>query len=151
MKDPHSEESGPRGRRPRWEQVGSLTVELSVMAPVVFLFALLAVGLGRYEMARLEVTDAAHAGAEAASIAPTVSAAEPSAVEASNAGLAQQSHLCPTPIVNVDTSNFFAGGRVAVTVVCHVELSDLMVPGFPGSVVVQETQSAPVDPYRVVG
>ncbi|HLX89308.1 MAG TPA: TadE/TadG family type IV pilus assembly protein [Acidimicrobiales bacterium] len=128
-----------------------MTAELAVLAPLVMMFTLLAVGLGRYQTGRMEVTDAAHAGAEAASVASTAQSATPAAVDAASAALVNQPHLCPNPEVDVDTSRFVPGGLVDVTVVCQVGFSDVFVPGFPGSVTVHVTQSAPVDPYRMVG
>lgn len=135
---------GRRGER------GSLTAELVVLAPVVVLFALLAVGLGRYQAARQEVTDAAHAGGEAASLAAAAAGAGAAAQETATAALGSQLHMCRSPIVTTDVSNFGSGGSVRVTVVCHVDLSDLLVPGFPGEVSVTATQVAPVDPFRMV-
>ena len=134
-----------------------MTVELVVLAPVVVMFALVAIGLGRYEGARQEVADAAEAGADAASVVASPADAQAAATQAAGAALQDQSHMCPVPTVTTDTSTFEAGGAVGatgsvgVTVVCQVDLSDLFVPGLPGHVAVRATQTAPVDPYRVVG
>lgn len=127
-----------------------MTAELVVLTPVVVLFALLAVGLGRYQAARQEVTDAAHAGAEAASIAAGSSGAGSAAQETAMAALGSQAHMCHSPIVTTDVSSFGSGGSVRVTVICHVDLSDLLVPGFPGGVSVTSMQVAPIDPFRMV-
>jgi hypothetical protein len=130
-------------------QAGSMTVELVLLAPVVVLFAMVAVGLGRVEQARQELVDAAHAGAEAASVASPGQAP----VVAANVAwpvVAQQSHVCDNPSVATDTSTFGPPGRVEVTVACRVALSDLLIPGMPGFISLQATQSAPVDPYRAV-
>jgi Flp pilus assembly protein TadG len=135
---------------PRDRDRGSLTVELVVLAPVLSLFALLATGLGRYEGARQEVVDAAHAGAEAASLVAAPAQAPSTAETTAVAALLSQAHMCPDPVVATDTSAFIGGGWVRVTVTCHVLLSDLFVPGLPGRAVVVATQTAPVDPYRVV-
>lgn len=131
-------------------ELGSMTAELVVLVPVVVLFALLAVGLGRYQGARQEVVDAAHAGAEAASLVPSAGQAGPAAETTATAELEGQAHMCPAPVVTTDVSAFAAGGSVRVTVSCHVSLSDLLVPGFPGGATVVATQSAPIDPFRVV-
>ena len=147
----------PGGRRAKsraafdGSATGSMTVELAVLAPVVFLFVLAAVGLGRFEGARQEVTDAAHAGAQAASVARGAGQAPGAAVDASLAALRDQPHMCVRPTVATDTSTFAAGGSVRVTVDCRVSFSDLLLPGLPGSATVRATETAPVDPYRVVG
>jgi Flp pilus assembly protein TadG len=130
-------------------QTGSMTVELVVLAPVVVLFALVAIGLGRVEQARQELADAARAGAEAASVVSSSGQAPVAAANAAVPALADQAHVCASPTVNTDTSLFGPPGRVQVTVVCHVGLSDVL-PGVPGSISLQATQSAPVDPYRAV-
>ena len=129
---------------------GSVTAELVVLAPVLFLFALVAVGLGRYQGARQEVVDAAHAGAEAASLAATSAGAGPAAQGSALAALQAQTHMCPNPLVTTDVSGFRSGGAVRVTVACRVGLSDLFVPGLPGNSTVTATETAPIDPYRVV-
>jgi Flp pilus assembly protein TadG len=134
---------------------GSLTVELVLLAPVLVLFALLATGLGRYQGARQEVVDAANAGAEAASLVPAPVQADAVARSTAEAALKAQAHMCPNPVVTTDTSQFVGvtgrGGWVRVSVDCRVGLADLLVAGFPGSMDVTVTQTAPVDPYRVVG
>ncbi|MHB8328485.1 MAG: TadE/TadG family type IV pilus assembly protein [Acidimicrobiales bacterium] len=135
--------------RPR--EGGSLTAELVVLAPVVALFALVAVGLGRYELAHQEVIDAARAAAEAASVVSSPADAESAAGDAVSPTLQGQRRMCSSYEVSTDAAAFAPGGFVKVTVSCRVALTDLLVPGFPGSVPVQATQTAPVDPYRWVG
>lgn len=129
---------------------GSMTVELVVLVPVLVLFTLVAVGLGRYEGARQEVVDAAHAGAEAASLVPSAGQAGSVAQATALSELRGQPHMCPDPVVTTDVSAFVAGGSVRVSISCRVNLADLLVPGFPGGATVVATQSAPIDPYRVV-
>jgi Flp pilus assembly protein TadG len=125
-----------------------MTAELVVLAPVVLLFALMAIGLGRVEQARQELADAAQAGAEAASHVPTAGQATQAATDAATPAVAGQVHVCASPQVSVDTSAFEPGGTVRVTVACRVELSDLLVPGLPGSISLDATDGAPIDPYR---
>ena len=129
---------------------GSMSLELVVLAPVVALFGVLGLGLGRYEIVRAQVLGAAHSSAEAAAVSPVATAA-PSAAEAvAGPILKADSHSCPTPEVVTDTSAFVAGGPVAVTVTCSVPLSDL-VPVLPGSLTVSGASSVPIDSYRSIG
>ncbi|MHB8437991.1 MAG: TadE/TadG family type IV pilus assembly protein [Acidimicrobiales bacterium] len=134
-----------------------MTVELAVLTPIIVLFALLAVALGRYELARIQVADAARAAADAASVVSSAADASAAASASAMPALAGEAHVCPLPIVSTDTSSFRpdvttgSPGSVSVTVQCTVSMSDLMVPGVPGSITVRSTGVAPVDPFRVVG
>lgn len=135
----------------RNSEVGSMTVELVLLVPVVVMFALLAVGFGRYELARQQIIGAARAGAEAAAVVESPSEAPPAAQSAAAPGIQSLGHACVGLEVATDTTHFQPGGFVRVTVSCQVSFSDLLVPGLPGSAVVTAAQSAPIDPYRSVG
>jgi Flp pilus assembly protein TadG len=130
---------------------GSLTVELVVLTPVVFLFALMVLVFGRVADAHQQVAEAARAGAQAAAVAPSAGQAGGLAESDADAGLIDRNDLCTSAQVTTDTQAFVPGGSVRVTVVCRVNLSDLSVPGIPGSTSVQATAVAPIDPYRAVG
>ena len=65
-------------------------------------------------------------------------------------GAIDSTHTCAHVQVMTDVSHFFPGGFVTVTVVCQVDLSDLSVPGIPGSTIVRASSTAPIDPYRSV-
>ena len=127
---------------------GSATVELVVIAPVIFVFAITLIALGRYEIAREQVIAGARAAAEAASVSVSPLEAQRAAVASATDLLLP--HACPSMSVHVSTEKFFPGGDVAVTVVCQVNFSDLVFPGLPGSTVVQAVETAPIDPYRSV-
>jgi Flp pilus assembly protein TadG len=129
---------------------GSATVEAVVLVPVVFLFVLLVVAFGRYQMTREEVIGAARAGAEAAAIMPSPQAASTAATDAAVPALSAPNVSCLRVTVRTDTRKFVPGGQVTVTVSCTVELSDLGAPGLPGESTVTFSQIAPIDPYRVV-
>ncbi len=129
---------------------GSVAVELVLLSPLAILFLLLGVGLGRDVQARSDVAAAARAGAEAAAVAT-----DPSAAQAAAAGVAlpaarNEGLSCASMNVSTDTSDFVPGGVVRVHVACTLRLSDLDLPGFPGSVTVTASGSAPIDPYREV-
>lgn len=129
-------------------QRGSATVELLVLVPVVIVFASFVVALGRYEVVRAEVAGAARAGAEAAAEAPTPSAAVAAARQAAPAAVDAASAVCRNVAVSTDIEAFEPGGSVVVTVRCTVPLSDLAVPGLPGSASTTSTVRAPIDTYR---
>ncbi len=128
---------------------GSLTVELVVLTPVIALFLLVALGFGRYSLAREQVVGGARAAADAASVAGSAAQAQQAAIVAAMPVL-QSTHSCVDPSVIVDAGSFAPGAIVRVSVSCHVEFSDLFAPGFPGTATVEATQEAAIGPYRSI-
>jgi Ni,Fe-hydrogenase III small subunit len=124
-------------------------VELVVLAPVVFVLALVALVFGRVTTAHQQVTESARAAAQMAAVMPTPQAAVAAAADAVNGGFVGTSP-CARTWVSTDVSDFHPGGSVTVTVICSVDLSDLSVPGVPGSTSIRVLTTAPVDPYRSV-
>ncbi len=146
MKSPTRGEGSEHSRCER----GSFTVELVLLTPVLVVFALLAIGLGRYELGREQVIGAARAAAEAASVAPTAADAQSEAIGAATPVTQGLGHTCSAFDVTTDASGFSPGGSVSVTVTCRVDFSDLLVPGLAGTTTVSAVQVAPIDPYRSV-
>jgi Flp pilus assembly protein TadG len=132
------------------KEEGSFTVELVVLTPLLILFALMAIALGRYELAREQVIGAARAAAEAASVMPSGYQAALAADSAAVSGVRGSVGACHGLQVATDTSAFAPDGRVKVTITCRVDFSDLLVPGLPGSRVVKAVETAPIDPYQSV-
>jgi len=139
--------NGRRGADDR----GSLVVELVVLTPVLMVVALAVTAFGRVAEARQQVIEAARAGAEAAAVEPDPSSAQAASVVDAAVGTSDPAQTCAARQVLTDTSHFYPGGFVTVTVVCQVPLADLSVPGLPGSTTVRATSTAPIDPYRSVG
>ncbi len=147
--------AGPRtvrleGHRGHRDHRGSLTIELVVLTPIIVLFVLLALALGRFELAREQVVGAARAAVEAASVVPSAVAAQPAALAAAQPVVADQTPSCIALNVSTDTSHFVPGGYVRVTVSCQIDYADLLLPGFPGHATVQVVEIAPIDPFRAV-
>ncbi len=130
---------------------GSLLVELAILAPVLFLFALAAVAFGRVTETHQLVVEASRAGAEAAAVLPDAGSAQAGAAEVAVVAIFAHAQICGDAQVTTDTSRFAAGGSVTVTVTCQVGLSDLAVPGLPGSTTIRASSTAPIDPYRAIG
>lgn len=130
---------------------GSLTVELVLLTPALFLIVLTIVTFGRISQARQQVAEAASAGAEAAAVSSTASGAVTGAQLDADAALGAHAHTCRQPRIETDTGHFYPGGFVTVTVTCRVALSDLAVPGLPGATDISTSSTAPIDPYRAVG
>ena len=90
-----------------------------------------------------------------ASIARTRSEAQEDAQDAARASLANQEHPLPQRQRHRRTGDFAKPvgepGTVAVTVQCRVDLSDLSVPGVPGSRDHQGDHVQPLDTWRERG
>jgi len=131
---------------------GSATVELVILAPTLLLFLLLAIYAGRVAMARQSVHAAAADAARSASIARTQAAAAANARAVADATLAAEGLRCVDTQVDLDTAAFMAPigtpGTVAATVTCTVDLTDLTLPGVPGSRRLTATVTSPLDTYR---
>lgn len=126
-----------------------MTAELVVLAPVLILFVLFIISLGRYESARQQVVGAARAGADAAAVVASPDQAQAAAVAAAKPVVAAR-HSCKQLGVTADVGSYVPGGFVRVTVTCRVAFSDLAVTGLPGGVSVSAVQTASIDPYRAV-
>jgi Flp pilus assembly protein TadG len=142
-----------RLNRRRWrDDEGSIVLELVVLAPAFTLIVAMLVFAGRVALASHAVAQAADEAARAASIARTQPEANRTAAAAARATLSQQHLDCITTQVGLDTSGFGqpvgTPANVGATVTCVVRLSDLAVPGVPGSRTVTATGSSPLDTYR---
>jgi Flp pilus assembly protein TadG len=129
---------------------GSLVVELVVLTPVLFGFALLTLVFGRITEAQQQITESSRAAVQAAAVMPTPASAQLAASENAVVGGYGRSRTCAQSSVVTDIGDFRPGGSVTVTVTCKVDLSDLSFPGIPGSTWISESSTAPVDPYRSV-
>ncbi len=130
---------------------GSLTVELVLLTPALLIVVLTIVAFGRVSESRQQVAEAAGAGADAAAVGSDAPRAVSGAELDARAEVAGHLHTCGNPQIDTDTSHFYPGGFVTVTVICHIALSDLLVPGMPGSTTIQASSTAPIDPFRAVG
>ncbi len=136
----------------RRADAGSVTLELSILAPAVLVLLALVVVAGRLSIAHQEVDHAAQTAARAATLARDQAAATSTATSAARRELDTGDLHCATVRVTVDTSGFAVPvGRpasVTATVTCTVSLSSLAVPGMPGSRQVTATATSPLDTYR---
>lgn len=134
------------------KDTGSVTLELAVLAPALLMLIGLLVVAGRVVLAGGAVEQAAAASARQASISRTALQARTSAEDTARQTLAQQGLQCTTVNVSVDASGFAAPvgtpAQVRATVTCAVDLSDLAIPGLPGTRTVTKTAVSPLDTYR---
>jgi Flp pilus assembly protein TadG len=134
-----------RSRRARGDR-GQMAVEMVLMTPVMVAFLLLVVACGRYVMVRGEVEAASRDAARAASLARDPGDATADAESTAEGSLSGDRATCDP--VQLDLTDFVAGGTVTARLTCRVDLSDLGLLGLPGSVKVQATSAAPLDLYR---
>jgi Flp pilus assembly protein TadG len=144
------------GIAPAWprkgeREAGNAALELVVLAPVLLFLLGLVIAAGRTSVAQGSVAAAARDAARQASISLTPAAAQAAALSSATAALSQDGLDCD-PLVTVDTSQFSVPvgepASVTATVTCTVSLSDLLVPGLPGSKTLTATFTSPLDPYR---
>ena len=140
----------------RWpghrDERGSAAIEAAIGVPAFTLFVGLIIFGGRTASTHEALQSAAAAGARSASIARDARTALTDARAAATASVANQHIGCTSIDVTVDTSDFTKApgvpGDVAVTISCRLSLSDLAVPGVPGSRVLSSTMSSPIDTWR---
>jgi Flp pilus assembly protein TadG len=141
----------PIPSRRRCRDDGNAALELVILAPVLLCLLGLVIAAGRTSIAQGSVAAAARDAARQASIALTPGAAEAAARSSALAALNQEGLDC-APVVTVDVAGFGVPvgepATVSATVSCQVPLSDLIVPGMPGSKTLTATFSSPLDPYR---
>lgn len=140
----------PRGFG-RFDDRGSATVELVIIAPALITLMLLVVGMGRLSHGNQQIQVAAAAAARAASL----QRGDPGSVAgAANAAaldtLAGDKVTCAhtrTPVTIDPSSVEQPGGSITVTLICTTKLSDLLLAGFPGSHTWHATVTVPVDTF----
>lgn len=130
---------------------GNAALELIILAPIIVFLIGFVIAAGRTTIAKGSVAAAARDAARQASIALNASAAQQVAESSAQAALRGDGlHCTPTVTLNLAGFNVPVGrpARVSATVTCTVPLSDLLVPGVPGSRTLRSTFTSPLDPYR---
>jgi Flp pilus assembly protein TadG len=134
---------------------GNAALEIVVLAPVILFFFGFLIAAGRTSIAQGSVDAAARDAARQASISRSPAAAQAAGLASARQALRQDGIDC-TPIVQVDTGSGGTGfgvpvglpAQVTAQVTCRVPLSDLLVPGMPGSRTLTARFTSPLDPYR---
>jgi Flp pilus assembly protein TadG len=139
-------------RRSATDERGSAAIEAAVGLPAFVLFVGLVIFGGRTATTHQAIESAAADAARSASIERTNSAAHAAAKDAAQTSLANQHIDCHSIDVAVDTTEFNRAvgeaATVSVTVGCRLDLSDLSVPGVPGSRLISATMTSPLDTWR---
>jgi Flp pilus assembly protein TadG len=136
---------------------GSAALELIVLAPLLLALIALVIAAGRVSIAKGSVAAAARDAARQASISLNPYAAQQAGEASARAALQADGLACVPEQVTIDTGEQEGTGfavqagtpaTVSATVSCTVSLSDLTVPGLPGSHTITATFSSPLDVYR---
>lgn len=130
---------------------GSIAIEAAILVPAILLFLLLVIAAGRTETAKGVVDAAARDAARSASLARTADAATQAAGDSATTTLNQEGVAChgqQSVQVAFTPATQNQAGSVQVTVSCIVPLSDLAVPGLPGSVTMTSSFTSILDLYR---
>lgn len=134
------------------DERGAAAVELALVVPVLVLLLGLVVGGARVWLARTTVEQVAAGAARAGSLARTPRAAVAAAEEVARLQASADGLRCVELGVAVDARDLAQPpgipGRIEVQVACVVGLSDVIVPGWPGSVTVTASAQSVVDTYR---
>ncbi|MFF3489482.1 TadE/TadG family type IV pilus assembly protein [Streptomyces sp. NPDC002701] len=134
---------------------GSAAIEAAITLPSLIMFLCLAIAGGRLVTSGSKIDAAAEDAAREASIHRTAGAAQGAARAAAADSLNDQGIRCASTSVNINTGGLSVPvgqvGTVTVTVNCTVNLSDLLLPGVPGSRTLTSTATSVVDQYRQRG
>ena len=132
---------------------GVAALELVILAPAILLLICFMIAVGRTSIAQGAVDAAARAAARQASIAPNLGAAQQAAYTGAATALSGDGLDCH-PIVKLpDIRSAFESpvgqsAEIHAFVVCRVRLSDLAIPGTPGSLRLTASFTSPLDPFR---
>ncbi len=132
-------------------QAGNAALELIILAPVIMFLIALVIAAGRTSVAQGAVDAAARDAARQASLALSAGSARQEALMSARAALRADDLQCQ-PVVTLDLGGFSAPvgqpAEVSASVSCTVRLSDLLMPGIPGSRNLRAVFASPLDPYR---
>lgn len=128
----------------RYDERGSMAVEMAILTVPLVVILLFLAALGRYADARNQVNEAARDAAREASTYLTPAVATTQATQVAHSDLSGQ---CASATITIDTSQLHPGGQVTATVRCSVPTGDLLLLRLPGSTTVTATSTSVVDTY----
>ncbi|MFD8731452.1 TadE/TadG family type IV pilus assembly protein [Streptomyces sp. NPDC059611] len=134
---------------------GALSLEAMILFPALILVLLLVVAFGRVGSANNAVDTAARNAARAASLERSGGSASSAGQQMAASVLSQQGLQCTSTSVSVSTGGFSAQigepASTTATVTCVVRLSDIGLPGLPGSKTLTSSFTSSIDSYRQRG
>ena len=134
------------------DERGSAAIEAAIGVPAFALLVGLIIFGGRTATAHQALQAAAADAARSASLARDPATAREDARQAATASITNQDVHCSSVAVDVETSDFNkqpgVPGSVQVTLSCRLDLSDLALPGVPGTKVLEASMNSPIDTWR---
>lgn len=134
------------------QEAGSMSVELVILAPAIAFVILFLVVAGRVSMAGNATEAAAISAAREASLSRSTDVAQSNANAAAQVAMSQAGYDCASLTVTINDGglNVPLGqvGTVSATISCTLNLSDIALPGLPGTKTLTSTAISPVDAYR---
>ncbi|MFC5830052.1 TadE/TadG family type IV pilus assembly protein [Nonomuraea insulae] len=131
-----------------------MALETAIVAPALMALLVLVIAAGRVAIAQGSIDAAARDAARQASIARDPGTARAAALASAEDTLGREGLKC-SPSVTVDTRGFAkpvgTPAVVSATVTCEVEISDIALPGIPGSKALTSDFTSPLDPFRARG
>ena len=135
-------------RRVEGDQGAFAALELVIIVPFVIVMLLIVVAFGRVSRGRQLVDQAAQAASRAASLSESPMSATKAAKDAAMQTLSGGGLSCASLSLELDTSQFHAGGKVIARVTCRADLSGLAMAGVPGAVTLTSSSTSPLETYR---
>ena len=136
------------GRARVRSEAGSLAVEMAMVAPGLLLIFALIFAYGR----AAQVNGTLESGTRDAARSVTMARSYDDAKERANAVLLDAMKAAPQSCQNsLDlriTGDYEPGQPVTVTATCTYDLSDLGLPGAPGTLTAESSFTSMLDPYR---
>lgn len=136
----------------KWSKTrGSVSIEAVLIIPAFLIFLALIVAIGRTAAAHTDIHAAAVEGSRIASLATSSTAADSTAKAAITAHLVRESVHCTTLNITIEAAALDKPpgqyGQVQANITCAIPLSDLAVPGLPGSIKFTESFKTAIDAY----
>ncbi|WP_068403168.1 TadE/TadG family type IV pilus assembly protein [Kribbia dieselivorans] len=133
---------------------GSATIEVAILGPALMLFVALIFFAARIALAQQSMDMIAFEAARVATLSRDTATAKANATDMAAAEMASRGIRCtPAAVPSLDLSGFAKkpgqdDAWVRATVQCRFTISDLALPGMPGSLTVTGEASSPMDTYR---
>ncbi|MBV2366928.1 pilus assembly protein [Streptomonospora sp. NEAU-YY374] len=125
-----------------------MATELTVLTPMLLLFAMLMLLAGRVTGAAATADEVAHAAARAASLERTPAQADAAAAATAEAALSTHGLVCADYALTVDHGGLLPGAAVHAVLECHVGLGDLVGLDVPGTHTIEGESTVVVDTFR---
>ncbi|MFF2374779.1 TadE/TadG family type IV pilus assembly protein [Streptomyces xiamenensis] len=134
---------------------GALSLEAVVLLPALLLVLMLVIAFGRISSSGNTVDTAARNAARAASLERSAESARSAGESVAFDILHNHGMLCTSMSVSISTGGFAVPvgqpASATATVTCTVPLSDIGLPGLPGTKTLTSTFTSPIDSYRQRG